>query len=97
MIMGHLVAALCGTAKFRSGDHTLLLGEGGRRYDEAQYDALNPDAWRLGRIQRTEVWLLVLPATVNGEILGVPEWRYSLFLCYSIKPPGLPSHCGGCG
>ena len=28
MITGHLVAALWGTAKFRSGDHALLVGEG---------------------------------------------------------------------
>ena len=27
MITGHLVAELCGTAEFRSGDHSLLMGE----------------------------------------------------------------------
>ena len=65
MITRRLVVELCGTAEFRSGDHALLVGKGRdeiRRRNaedtenalgEAQADALNPDAHRLGRIQRT--------------------------------------------
>ena len=68
-ITGHLVAALHGTAEFRSGDHALLMGYG--RYKtrwrheeeaetalgEARDAASNPDACQLGRIQKTGVWL----------------------------------------
>ena len=42
---------------------------------EAQAAAYKPDAQWLGRIQRTEVWLSVLPSTVNGTELGAQEWR----------------------
>ena len=61
----------------RRGD-ALLMGEGMdtiiRQYageveialGEARSAVSNPDAQRLGRIQRTWVWLLVLPPTVNG-------------------------------
>ena len=36
-------------------------------------------------------------STINGTELGVQEWIDSLFMCYGIKPPDLPSHCEGCG
>ena len=43
------------------------------------------------------IWLSVLPSTANGMELGSQEWRDSLFLCYCIEPPDLPSHCESCG
>ena len=82
MIKRHLVAALCGTAEFRLGNHALLMGEGGgkirHRHAEEVKTALgesrsavsNPDAQCLGRIQRTGAWLLMLASTVNGTKLG---------------------------
>ena len=63
--MGQLVAALRERSEFRSGDHTLLMGEGReeiRRWNaevtetdlgEAWAAASKPDDQRLGRIQRT--------------------------------------------
>ena len=50
----------------------------------------------MGRIQRTRAWLSVLPSTVNGTELGAQEWRYFLFLRYSINPPEFLDHCDGC-
>ena len=106
---GHLVAELRGTAKFRPGNHALLMGEGMeriiRRYageaeialGESRSDVSNSDAQRLGRIQRTWVWLLVLPSTVNGPELGAQDWRESPILHYGIDQTNLPSHCDGCG
>ena len=85
--MGQLVTMLCRTAKLRSGDHALLMGEVReeiqRRHAEAaetvlgdaQFAASKPDAQRLGRTQWTGAWLLVIPSTVNGTVLGVQEWR----------------------
>ena len=109
MITGHLVAALCRTADFRSGDHGVLMGE--RREEiwwghveetqtslgEALTAALKIDVRRLGWIQRTGVLLSVLPSTVNWMKLGAQKLRDSLFLNYRINPPYLPSHCNGCG
>ena len=109
IITGHLVTAVRGTEEFRSGDHSLLMGEGReeiqRRHVEAADTALGeaqaatskPDARRLGRIQQTGVWIFVLPSTVNWTELGAQEWRYSLFLIYGIDPPDLLYHCNGCG
>ena len=87
IITGHLVAALRRTAEFRSGNHALIMWEGRedmqhRHVEEAETDLVearaassNPDAQRLGRIQRTGAWLLVLPLNVNGTELGEQEWR----------------------
>ena len=73
MIREHLISALRRTAEFRSGNHTLLMGEEREEIrwkhaeeaetalGEAQASASNPDAQRLGRIQRTGAWLIVLP------------------------------------
>ena len=82
VITGHLVAALRGTAEFRSGDRALLMEEGReeiqRRHTEAAEAALG-EAWAYasmedtqwtGRIQRTGAWLSVLLSTVNGTELG---------------------------
>ena len=92
-----------------SGDHALLMGEGREKLQqihaeeaktalgEAQTAASKPDARRLGRIQRTGVWLLVLPSNVNGTELGAQELRDSLLLSYGIDPPDLSSQCDGCG
>ena len=55
------------------------------------------EAQRLGWIQRTGSWLLVLPSTFNGTELWAQEWRDYLFLCYGIYPPDLTSHFDGCG
>ena len=69
MLTGHLVTSLRGTAKFNSGDHTLLMGEERKEIHqqhaeeadtalrESRAAALNPVARWLGRIQRTGVWL----------------------------------------
>ena len=69
VIKGHLVATLHRTTEFRSGDHVLLMGEGRediqQQYAEAAETSLvearaatfNPYTRRLGRIQRTGVWL----------------------------------------
>ena len=81
VITGRLIARLRGMAKFRSGNHTLLMREGKdkiqRRHaeetetalGEARADTLNPDAQRLRRIQRTGAWLLVPPSIINGSEL----------------------------
>ena len=73
VITGHIVTALHGTAEFRSGNHSLLMGEGREdiqwRYLEESETSLgnyraaisNLDAWRMGRIQRMGAWLSVLP------------------------------------
>ena len=73
MITGHLVAALRGTAEFRSGNHTLVMGEGRENIlrihaeeadtalEEVRAAASNPDARRMRWIQRTGAWLLVPP------------------------------------
>ena len=59
-------------------------------------ETLLGDAWvvastegarQMGRITRTGSWMTVLPSTINGTELGVQEWRYFLFLCYSINTP----------
>ena len=104
MITGHLVTALCGTTKFRSGDHALLMGQGKveikqRHAEEADTSlredwaaASKPGARRLGKIQWTGAWLLVLTSTVNETELGAQEWRDPLFLSYGTKPPDLPSN-----
>ena len=109
VIPGHLVAALHGTAEFRSGNHAPLMGEGRenirwRHGEEAENDlreakatASKLDARRLGKIQHTGKWLLVLRSTVNGTELGAQEWRDSLFLSYGIKTPDLQPHCDSCG
>ena len=77
-ITGHLAAALCGTADFRSGNHALLTRkvrtdirqrhaeEAETALEEAWAAASKPDARQLGWIQRTGAWLSVLPSTVNG-------------------------------
>ena len=57
----------------------------------------NIDARRLGRIQRTGAWLLVIPLTINGTELGAQTWREYLFQSYGIDPPDLLSCCDGCG
>ena len=78
VITGHLVAVIRGTAEFRSGYHSLLMGEGWAEIQrqhaeaaeislgEAQAAASKLDARRMGRIQRTGVWMSVLPSIVNG-------------------------------
>ena len=109
VITGHLAMALHGTKDFRSVNHALLMGEGReeirQRHTEEAETSLgeawaavsNPDAQRLGMIQRTGAWLLVLPSTVNGTELGAQEWRDSPLLCYGIESPDFPSHCDGYG
>ena len=104
MITGHLVAALCRTTKISSSDHALLMKDGREEIlrihaeeaetalGEAWDAASNMDAWRLGRILRTGLWILVLPLTVNGTELRAKEWRDCLLLSYGIKPPDLMSH-----
>ena len=106
---GHLIAVLCGTADFRSGNHALVVGEGReeiqRRHAEEVETALeksraaplNPDALRMERIQRAGAWLLVLPSTINGTELRAQEWKNYLFLCYGINPTDFLSHYGICG
>ena len=64
---------------------------------EVRAAASKTDSRRMGRIQRTGVWLSVLPSTVNRTELGAQEWRYSIFLSYGINPPDLPYHCDGDG
>ena len=87
VIMGHLVAALQGTAEFRSGNHAPLVGEEReeiqhRHTEEADnalgeaWDAASKlDARRLGRIQRAGEWMSVPSSTFNGTELGDQEWR----------------------
>ena len=84
----HLVAALCRTAEFRSGNHALVRGEGREEIrqqhteaaetadtalGEAHASASKTDSQRMVRIQRTGAWVSVLPSTVNGRKLGVQE------------------------
>ena len=49
----------------------------------------------LRRGTNTGAWLSVLPFTVNRTELGDQEWRKSIFLCYGIDPPYLPTNCEG--
>ena len=109
IITGYLIAALRGTAEFRSGDHALLMvggrdeiqrwhaEEADKALGEAQATTFTEDPFRMGRITWTGVWLSVLPYTVNGTELGTQEWMDYLFLLYFINPPELPEHCDGFG
>ena len=54
------------------------------------------DARQMRRVTKTGAWITVLLSMVNGMELGDQEWRYTLFPCYDIEPPDLPSHCDGC-
>ena len=107
--MRHLIPALCGTVEFRSGKHALLMGEGREEIQkrhaeesetapgETRATTSNPEARRLGRVQQTGAWLLVISSTINGTELGLQELIDYIFLCYGIDPPDLPSHCDDCG
>ena len=50
---------------------------------------------------KIKVWCIkVSPPNFDIQLawlLVLPEWRYFLFLSYSIKPHDLLSHCDGCG
>ena len=109
VITGHLVAALCRTAEFRSGDYALLMGKGREKIQrqhaeaaettlgEARDASSNPDSRRLGSIERIGACLSVPPSNVNGTELWAQERRASLYLRYGIHPPDLSSHCDGFG
>ena len=62
---------------------------------EAMTAAPTLDVCQLRRGTNTGAWLTMLPSTVNGKELGDQEWGNSLFICYIIEPPDLPSHCYG--
>ena len=109
VITGNLVATLCGTAEFRSGDHAILMGEGrddiNRRHAEAAETAL-VEAWaatsmeeacRMGWITHTGDWMSVPPFNINGTELGSQEWMDYFFLSYGINPSNLPDNFNECG
>ena len=85
IITGYHVVTLCGTAKFRPGNHSLLMQEGRdeicQRHSEAvemalgesRASAYTEDAPQMGHITRTWAWLSVIPSTVNGMEVGVQE------------------------
>ena len=54
------------------------------------------DTHRLRRRTKTGSCITVLLSTVIGTDLGDKKWCDYLFLCYSIEPPDLPTHCDGC-
>ena len=54
------------------------------------------DARWMRRGTNTGYWIIVLLSAVNGMDMGPQEWRDSLFICYDIEPPYLPTHCDGC-
>ena len=111
-ILRHNGAPCCGApldVQIRSGDHAFLMGEGREEIrwqhaetaetalGEAHIATSKPDVWRLGRIQRTGVWMPVLPSNINGIEFGAQELRDFLFLRYGIEPPDLLYNCDGCG
>ena len=67
----------------------------GTALGECQAAVSTEDAHRLGRIMRMGAWLSVLPSTINGEELGVQEWKGSLFLRYGIDTPDRPENYDG--
>ena len=107
-ITGHLAAALMGQVDFRTADYSACLREGQmavrwrstQLVDEALASTIagNPvhGARSLQRARKTGACLTVHPSTVNGNELGVQEWRDSLFLSYGLEPPDLPRYCNGC-
>ena len=60
-----------------------------------KYMSAAPDmeARLLKRGTKMELWLTMLPSTVNGTELGYQEFLYALFLRYGVDPPDLPPHC----
>ena len=64
---------------------------------EARFATSKTDAQRMGKIQRTGVWLSVLLSIVNDTYFRVQESRDTFFLSYNIDPPELPFYYNGCG
>ena len=55
--------------------------------------AISPvqDARQLRQATKTGAWLKMQPSTVNRTELGVQEWKYALFLRYSLDSPDPPN------
>ena len=107
---GHLVRAMMIGERFCPADHVICMAAGKTaeqdRKDEASTTHLDQVCASVKKAEQGTIrqgggqkgaWLSVMPAHVNGIVLGCQEWCDALNARYACISGDLPDTCGGCG